>query len=491
MKNRFLVFFWIVVCVFAACSEHKTERYKQLESVDRLYRQNETDSAMFLLDSTGASQITDGEKALYNILAIRIYGTKKFSSKLDSMLNFSEWYFKSVDDTIHLAETYIFKGDGFFLFKNQYDSCAYYLELGKQLANIAKTDDYLLSQIYWYQIFLHSVTGDTQQMKHDAEMQTYHAEKSGNKRQAAYAALNTVTTLKYANETDKLDLRIQAALNWSKYLRPNDIVYIYNIYGEMVIDDKPETAKDNFNKALAIQPDSKLTLTNLARLYLKQGQIKEAEEICENCSDSIWTEDKIKILTILADCKIASNNLNEAIKIQKNIISEKDSVINRIQKNISVNTKLSVPIKETNERNNKWIIYVCICLLSISTAILTVFVIIQRNKIKELGKKHNSILPHPQEEYFHEIMEGNNDKNMSQWNKKIQQDFIEYIRNLHPEIINQIESEYKPLTPTLMIFQILTKFKEPKDIQNLMCITESSYYSNISRIKTKKINPDN
>ncbi len=488
MKNIISAALIIVFCSIAACTEQKTERYKQLEAVDSLSRQNQNDSAKYLLDSTGAIQTIESEKALYNILSVRLYGTQKYPKILDSLLNYSEQYFKSINDSSHLAEVYMYKGDGCYLFKNKYDSCAYYINQGKQLADQEEPDHYLLSQLYWYQVLLDHVSGEFHQMIQDAEMQSYHAEKSGNKRQSAYAALNTVTSHKYANETENIDLYIQAALNWSNYLKPQDKVYIYNVYGNMYIDNKPETAKEIFDKALTIQPDSKLTKENLARLYVKQGNIKQAELLCYECSNLIWSDDKIDIWTILADCKIASNNLTEAIKIQKNIISEKDSIIKRINNHKPKKAILSSTpneTKETKETNNTLIMRVLICVFAISTIFFAVLFIIQKQKTKALESKVHDNNPHPQEKTFIEILAGK--ENMSQWNKKMQLDFIDYCRDLHPEILNQIETEYQPLTPTLMIFQILSKLKDPKEIQNIMGITESSYYSNISRIKTKKI----
>ena len=127
-----------------------------------------------------------------------------------------------------------------------------------------------------------------------------------------------------------------------------------------------------------------------------------------------------------------------------------------------------------------------ICVFAISTIFFAVLFIIQKQKTKALESKVHDNNPHPQEKTFIEILEGKD--NMSQWNKKMQLDFIDYCRDLHPEILNQIETEYQPLTPTLMIFQILSKLKDPKEIQNIMGITESSYHSNMSRIRTKKIN---
>lgn len=483
MKSQIITIITIFFCLITACTELKTETYKQLEKVDSLSRHDQHDSAKIILSTMKEELLTNKEKALYNILTIRLYGTPEFISRIDTMLNFSESYYKSLSDSTHLAEVYLYKGDVCYFYKPQYDSSAYFLKKAKNFATQKKTDHFLLSQIYWYQQLVHALSGEYQEMVHDAENQTFHAEKSGSKRQSAYAALNTVIALKHANKTDKLDLKIQAALNWSNYLKKEDLSFIYNLYGELYMNTQPERAKENFNKALAIQPNSKYTQKNLAQLYFNQGDIKQAEDFCAKCSNNNWSEDQINILTILVECKIATNKLNEAIEIQKRIISEKDSIINRINKNLTKNAILTPQHQVINIKNNEYIVYIVTCFFAISTITLTILYFIQRAEIKQISKKNDN---NQQEKYFIGILEGIEDKNMAQWDKKMQLDFIDYYTTKYPEVINQIETEYEPLTPTLMILQILAQTKAPKEIQKTMCITESSYYSYLSRIKKAK-----
>lgn len=505
MRDILKVAFIIVFCCIAACSEQKTERYRQLEVVDILSRQNKNDSAKFLLDSIGAVQQTERECALYNLLSIRLYGTFKFYPKLDTILDYTERIFKSTNDSSHLAEVYIFKADRYFIFKKQYDSCEYYLELGKKLVVDKTIDNFLLSQIYWYQIFLDMVLGKTQQMKDDAEMQTYYAEKSQNERQIAYAALNTVIVLKYIGETDKLDLPLQAALNWSKYLKPQDISFIYNVYGELAMEKNPVTAKENFDKALAIQPDSKLTKANLARLFLQQGDIKQAENLCTECGDRALAEDRIKILTILSDCKMAKNNLPEVINLQKQIIAEKDSIIKQIQDQ-KTHYSLSTPKEEAKSDKN-----ILLLVISISLGILFIiaFVIVcnlskkQKNSkefINELEKNLSTVndklkiekelnkrIKNPGKVLFDKIMAG---EDCSQWNKPEMVSFLEYYNILHPDVLEKIESEYNNLSTRDKIILILIEIGKPKEtILETLHLSDSAYQTTLSRIKTKNAIP--
>ncbi|MBP5367020.1 MAG: tetratricopeptide repeat protein [Bacteroidales bacterium] len=483
MKKTFYAVLIIVFCCIAACSEQKTERDRQLALIDSLSRQNQVDTAKLLLNTSEIQQQTQSEIAISNILSVRLYGTQTFADKLDSMLNYSENYFKSVNDNIHLAEVYLYKGDGCFLFKNEFDSSAYYIQQCKQLAE-AQQDYYILSQVYWYQIFLHMRSGAIEDMKQDAEMQSFYAEKSKNNRQRAYAALNRVNALKYANETDKLNIYLDAAINWSAYLRKNDLAFIYNAYGELELHNNPDKAKDYFLKALELSPDSKLTSKNLAQLYLKQGDIKQAEQLCKECSEAaFWPEDKIDILTILADCKIASNDLPQAIELLKEIIAEKDSIIKRIQnskQDYSHSETKIVQNKDTETNTTERII-----LLIIITA-LTLFLIralISIHRLQQLVK-YEKMKNHPGENLYNELME---DRPIGQWDKKTQEDFLAFYRENHPEKFELIETNYNRLSPREKIILILIeRGKTQSEIQNILTMSESAYYTAISRIKKNK-----
>ena len=496
MKDSIIAVLTIVFCCIAACSEQKeerepkTERYIQLTHVDSLSRYNNIDSAKIIFGTIDTSKYTEAEISLFNLLSFRLYGTTKYQSSLDTMLNFSEYCFKKTHDTIHLAETYLFKAEVCFLYKDDYDRSEYYAEKCRKLASNGKPDHYLLSQVYWLRIHLNMLSADILQSIDDVQQEALHAEKSLNNRQIAYGALNTVIVLKQAGETDQLRLHLQAALNWAEYLRPDDVAYLYNVYGELALDTKPEIAKEHFRKALDLCPSFSLTKKNLALLYLNQGDYIKAEALCAECTDTYWPEDKIELLKVIAGCKIAANNLPEAIEIQKNLTAQKDSIIKRIQGRMhktiypddeETNTSNNQPNEQTPIPLNIWTI-----VLIATTILFATLYLLSRKKIKQLQKQieyenHNNSFG---EQLYSDFIEG---KKISQWDKKSQSVFLDQFRANNPGKLEDLESKYQNLTPREKIMLLLKKQgATQKEITERFKLSDAAYYTAISRINKAK-----
>lgn len=487
-----IVFFWI-----AACADKKTERYRQLEVADIMSRNNKIDSAIYLLDSTGAKQQNESDSILYNLLSIRLKGSQIIDTSMKNILNRSVKYFYSSNDQNHLAEVYLIKGYYNFALTNNLDSCLYYLEKGTELAKLL-SDYYLLSQACWYKLYYYLWIGNFTQAEDMIKKQGEYAQKANNHRQIAYAALNKATYTKMYGDTSNANIDLHDALTQRAYLKPKDIVFIYNGLGDLAMGINIESAKIYYEKGLEIDPDSKLSKKNLARLYLYQGNIKEAEKLSKECLEAAWSESKVDLLQILIECKMAENNLNEVIDLQKQIITEKDSLIRRFQKKQPVDNT-----KENAKSNIKISFIVTIITLSILLiiAILLVYKLTQKHKeskqqIKGLEKQLNTTrielatekelnkkIKHPGKELYDYVMNGNN---ISQWNKTQQIQMLEYFNIIHPGVLEKIEAENNNLSARDKIIMVLKEIGKTKDtIIETIGLTEQAYNTTMSRIKTK------
>lgn len=132
MKDTFKAILIIVLLYFVACSDKKTERYRQLETVDIMSRENKIDSSIYLLDSTGTTLQYKSDSALYILLSIRLKDNLIYDSSTIYLLNKSEKYFYSTNDLKHLAEVYLIKGYYNFIFSDQLDSCHYTTTLKRE-----------------------------------------------------------------------------------------------------------------------------------------------------------------------------------------------------------------------------------------------------------------------------------------------------------------------------------------------------------------------
>ncbi|MBR4625699.1 MAG: hypothetical protein IKO56_09225 [Alphaproteobacteria bacterium] len=499
MKDTFKAILIIVLFYFVACSDKKTERYRQLETVDIMSRENKIDSAIYLLDSTGTTLQNKSDSALYILLSIRLKDNLIYDSSTIYLLNKSEKYFYSTNDLKHLAEVYLIKGYYNFLFSDQLDSCQYYFEKGTDLAE-QLSDNYLLSKACWYRLHFYLWIGESTQAKDMIEKQGEYAKKANNNQQIAYAALNKATYSKMYGDTANANIDLHDALTLRDYLKPKDIAFIYNGLGELNIGINMESAKIYFEKGLEIDPDSKLSKKNLARIYLYQGNVTEAEKLCKECFDAAWSESRTELLQIQIGCKMAENNLNEVINLQKQIIAEKDSLIKRYQQKKPVVYENAIP------KSNIKISLSIIITLSI-LLIITICITIKLNKkqketkqqIEDLErhliatrhelateKELNKKIKHPGKELYDKIMEG---KKCSQWNKHEMVSFLEFYNVLYPEIVEKIDSEYENLSARDKIILILLEIGKPKEeILKTLGLSDSCYQTTMSRIKTKNAN---
>ncbi len=502
MKDTFKAILIIVLFYFVACSDKKTERYRQLETVDIMSRENKIDSSIYLLDSTGTTLQNKSDSALYILLSIRLKDNLIYDSSTIYLLNKSEKYFYSTNDLKHLAEVYLIKGYYNFIFSDQLDSCHYYFKKGTDLAE-QLSDNYLLSKACWYRLHFYLWIGESTQAKDMIEKQGEYAKKANNNQQIAYAALNKATYSKMYGDTANANIDLHDALTLRDYLKPKDIAFIYNGLGELNIGINMESAKIYFEKGLEIDPDSKLSKKNLARIYLYQGNVTEAEKLCKECFDAAWSESRTELLQIQIGCKMAENNLNEVINLQKQIIAEKDSLIKRYQQKKPVvygnaiipksNIKISPNIVTIITLSILLIITICItCKLNkkqketkLQIEDLEKHLIATRHELateKELNKK----IKHPGKELYDKIMEG---KDCSQWNKPEMVCFLELYNVLYPEIVEKIDSEYENLSARDKIILILLEIGKPKEeILKTLGLSDSCYQTTMSRIKTKNAN---
>ena len=546
MNKLIIIEILLLYFTLTACFEKKSNLYKKIEEVDYLIRNNQRDSAEKVFYSLDMTSAKVSENALYNILKIRILSMRKYIPEWDSILNFSEIYFNKTNNKSYLSEIYLYKNDIYYIYKDKYDSAAYWLSKSEKLA--AEINDYyLLAQIYWSKIMLYYLTWDCQSIKKCTDLQLFYAEKSKNQRQIAYATLNEALAYKNLSQNDSAAIFLHAALLLDKYLLPKDIALIYNSLGELSMEKDQNIAKENFEKALEVVPDLGGTKLNLAKIYLMRGDFIEAEKICNEIKKADWSENKISILEILSGCKAAQNNINEAFKLQKQIIAEKDSINKRISKTQYLPIDYYFSDKNEPADNNYW---KYLCLVSVVLCILLTINIL-RNKIifrkgikyqKELENfssknaelektlrvtllKTNTLqeLSHKQEQEIEHILKENDEKKqyISQLEKQLKEEtqknlnlknvgeklytqiinnqsiaswttidmvnFIEYYRIINPDFVEDLDNNYNKLSPRYKIILILEDMKKSIDeIKIIMSFEETSYYSAKSRINGAK-----
>ena len=196
--------------------------------------------------------------------------------------------------------------------------------------------------------------------------------------------------------------------------------------------------------------------------------------------------------------------MTSAIKIQNDIISEKDSIIELLKTKNQELALLQVKkiTNEKQEKNDKILgISITFCIAILLTSLLII-------KYRKERKKHEKSISEKDAEIvaLKEMFNSEKDKNkniikkgeklysqimknlqISSWTTDDMVNFIEYYRTIKPDFVDNLENNYKKLTPRYKIILILEDLgKNLEEIKKVMSFEESSYYSAKSRINSQK-----
>ena len=506
MKKLNIIILLLIFITLNSCFEKKSDLYQKIADVDTLIRQNQRDSAKAIFGTLDISNAKQNEIAYYNILANRLKTIDK--NHIDSLLRFSEKYYKTTNENSKLSEVYLWKSTHYFKDKDMYDSALYFWDKSNQLA-LEANDYYLSAQIYYLKGIFHIYERNMVNAKAACDLQMSYAEKSKNKRQIAYATLDKAIIYKDLNETDSAKTWLRLALLTANDIEPYDMAFIYNALGELTDSEDSMIAKDNYLKALEIYPIIPAQI-NLAKTYLNDNNFAQAETICNKGLQYEWPETKIDFLKILCQCKRLQNDNDAAINIQDRIISEKDSLIeilNTENKQIALRQYNNLKQRQPDEGTNHTLLILIVLFVSVILFGTHYHCSKQRNLYKEIDNRNNEIANRDKEiQTLKQLLaEGKNKtstfvasgeklyrhvvKNnpIVSWTTDDMINFIEYYRTLKPEFVKTLETEYQKLTPRYKIILILENMgKQMVDILPIMSFEETSYRSAKSRINAQK-----
>lgn len=493
----------IIIILFfitpTSCFEKNTGLYQIIADVDTLIRQNQRDSAKALFGTLDTTNAKRNEIAYYNILANRLKTIDK--NNIDSLLHIAENYYKTTNEKSKLSEVLLWKSTHYFKDKDMYDSALYFWGKSNKLA-LEANDYYLSAQIYYLKGIFHKYERNMVNAKIASDLQMLYAEKSGNKRQIAYATLDKAIIYKDLNETDSAKTWLRLALLTANDIEPYDMAFIYNALGELTDREDSMIAKDNFLKALEIYPIIPAQI-NLAKAYLNENNFAQAETICNKGLQYEWPETKIDFLKILCQCKRLQNDNDAAINIQDRIISEKDSIIEILStenKQIALRQYSNLKSKQPDDETNHTLLILIALFVGVIICGAYYHRTKQRNlhneinnrdneiqtlkqRLAEENTKTNAFVASGEKLYKHIISNGS----IVSWTPDDMVNFIEYYRTLKPEFVKTLESGYHKLTPRYKIILTLEDLgKSIDEIQQIMSFGESSYRSAKSRINTQK-----
>lgn len=504
-------------CLFLAnCS---SDINRKLETVDNLLDHDSLHAATILLHNIKANEIkTSEDSAYYLLLKTEIAWQKEENFCSDSAINYCVEHYEKTKDTRKLALSLHYKSGIIYLLGRKKEA----ISLEKKAELIAKGlhDDILNIKIYNNLAYYNNETNNLQEEeKYTRKMLTI-ANKINNHIWLANVLGELVSIqLDYKN-IDSAYFYIEKILPLSNQLPKANMPYLWANIGRTLENADAQKAISLYEKALREEKNPKI-YGFMANAYYKKGDGEKAMKLWDKSLSTPDISFQIDILQRQHQYLSEQDREHEAHEVAKRIIALKDSLTTTVQQDSirEIQEMLDREYEEQEAREEKHMLLAICCVLALLIIIVTTAYFIRRRHFKQQIKRHeDEVLDHKKEiemlqntseqstsdlrqmqktvemlrneqaqllakgrQRYDEIMQGGNTQ---LWHKPDFAAFVEYYRMTDGAFVEQLEHDYKNLSPRLMMFETLCHMGYAnKEIAQILCVSEDSLRSYKARIK--------
>lgn len=375
LKPILIIFlFWVSACV------QNDETYLKLVELDTLVFSTYNDScAKIIFDDIETENLSQKNKAYYNLLITGYNYSPNIPQKSDSLINFSIDYYTKTSDNHKLAYSYYFRA---VISPNKFSEKAL-LDLKKAETLAKETDDYaLLGKIYGgLTTFYGNSLEYNEALKYGRKL-FYFANKTSNEKLKALALIDMSVCYDKNGLEDSLTIFAKASEKYADKLTPYYRSYIYYNLGAAFFKRSPSEAENYLKKSLECEKHSR-TYKLLSDLYLSQNQKEKAKNLWDDAMKNSWSELKTEILHAKADYEFENGDF-DAFKTTKNEeIDQLKAYHNKRQENkaIELGKKYDFQLQEEKFRLRLTYIIISAFLLSV------VFFLFYKSRTNRLKKE--------------------------------------------------------------------------------------------------------
>lgn len=505
-----------IYCLFTNCSNNIQHK---LNIVDTLLEQDSLDKATAIFNTIQREDIcTAKDSAYYFLLSNKIDWQKYTPIQSDSTINYAISYYEKIKDMPNLARSYHYKSGIMYCLGKKKE--AIILEKKTELLSKKINNDALKYIIYNNLTNYNDNSGNCIEAMIYCKKRLHLANKTNNKEWKAYTLCDIAAFKVARKEYDSAMHYIGQILPIIKYVSNEDQYYIWTNMGKCLADIHPNKAILLYEKALKASNDP-IIYGFLGNLYYKE---KHGEKAMKLWDKSLSTPDisfQIDILQRQHQYLSEQDREHEAHEVAKRIIALKDSLTTTVQQDSirEIQEMLDREYEEQEAREEKHMLLAICCVLALLIIIVTTVYFIRRRHFKQQIKRHeDEVLDHKKEiemlqntseqsandlrqmqktvemlrneqtqllakgrQRYDEIMQGGNTQ---LWHKPDFAAFVEYYRMTDGAFVEQLEHDYKNLSPRLMMFETLCHMGYAnKEIAQILCVSEDSLRSYKARIK--------
>ena len=524
---RHVIALILTALFITSCTSQRSKTSTLLKHIDSFIHDKKYIEADSLLRTINYNTLkNDEEKAFYGLLATQNFFMLDKQLNNDSMINFSIAYYKKKNDKKNLARSYYYKGTYYYAIGRIKETLIFFKEaenMEKQ-ANIPE----LRYLIYANMSYINSTSGAHSTAVTYAKKALALAKKENNIEWICFAYNNIATAFDRMKQRDSAFIyfnKVRPYLN--KIKDPKEHATYLNNIGFFYYDKgNYEEAETLFRKAdnLISAPTIKI---NIIKTCYMLNKSQEADSILQATWPKTDHELKAEMLQFLAERAEKQGDFKAAAKYYKQVKEQEDSLKMSQNTEEAITTQQAYDIEKREEETSHRETMAGV-IAAIVTAILAAVAIryhqkkinkakkaiadndttikeltvkveelersdrkhsheadALRRKIRKLKDEQNEILGRGQRLYD-DITAGGN---TATWKKKDFDEFIEFYRVSHPEVVADAEDNYKRLSSTNIFYLILTDMGHgDDDAQRIMCMTAGALRTMKSRINGKRKN---
>lgn len=509
MKVKYNIYIIVLFCVCVAfCNifcNSKSDVFRQLEGVERLFSENQDSAAATELEKIIAPADSTADLALYNYLQAKL-SARKNQCLPSNILDFSINYFQKTKDSLRLAYSYNYKS--IFLLNEEDKTNARKLNYTAERIAQNLNDDVLNYNIYAISYYIAAYHYDTDECLYYANKAYMMGQKHGNITRMAYPAVFLTMCYDEKDIPDSSKKYMAVCLNFINDYDKNAKSTVYQVFGDVISKSNDDDMAEHYYKESIAIRNNQDAYNGLTRLYLKQNKMPQADTCFQKALRPKAHEANINLMNIYADKLQSIGDMAKAVEILNKISATKDSLYEETKNGL--NNRLNIltdDLKQTKDKtdslSNKSLIYrILLLIFVLNTAILSILVY-RHKKTKSETAEDVTQYEQPETESDENMGTSNDNKdiaygkqlykkmiegceNISQLNKKQRMSIVKYYESIDSEYINQLKItyEYEKLSINYIIILILQHIGKDKNfIIDIMGITDQATRSLKSRME--------
>ncbi len=367
----------LIVFLITSCSK-KSEIYQQLVNADSLLYKNLVDSANNVLKEIEPK--TKEDSAYFFVLKAETTYRKQ-NTPDSNQINFSIKFYENHNDNRKLANAYYYKACTFIRINKISNGVFILLKKAEQLAEKISDDD-LKDKIYSGLGYVNYAKNQTEEALKYAYKEYGCAKRLGCRRDIAYALLRLSTMYNDLKQKDSAEYYIMQCKALVKEVDSSDKAFIYNILGYCFMEDNSEAAQKYFQTSLKYKKNSE-TYKNLAEIYYAKKDTQNWKQYCDSALIDIWYEEKIDILSNIAEKNYNDKNFTAYKQTNDEIIKTMQELYNYEKANYSLEIQKKFDYeKQKAEFNRKTLISFFIFFMLI--AVFAIVFLMYRHKLQNI-----------------------------------------------------------------------------------------------------------